>query len=65
MSPFERDGTRGRTRTVTLLRAADFESAVSTDFTTLALSILRANKNNYLALSGGNYTFAKDNGKPF
>jgi len=27
-SPFNRDGTRGRTRTVTLLRAADFEKIV-------------------------------------
>lgn len=35
----ERDkvcGTRGRTRTDTLLRAGDFESPVSTNFTTLA-----------------------------
>lgn len=31
------DGTRGRTRTGTLLRAGDFESPVSTNFTTLAL----------------------------
>ena len=30
-------GTRGRTRTGTLLRARDFESRVSTNFTTLAL----------------------------
>ena len=30
------DGTRGRTRTDTLLRARDFESRVSTNFTTLA-----------------------------
>ena len=30
-------GTRGRTRTGTLLRAGDFESPVSTNFTTLAL----------------------------
>ncbi len=30
------DGTRGRTRTGTLLRARDFESRVSTNFTTLA-----------------------------
>ena len=29
-------GTRGRTRTGTLLRAGDFESPVSTNFTTLA-----------------------------
>lgn len=29
-------GTRGRTRTDTLLRAGDFESPVSTNFTTLA-----------------------------
>ena len=31
------NGTRGRTRTGTLLRAGDFESPVSTNFTTLAL----------------------------
>ncbi len=30
-------GTRGRTRTGTLLRAGDFESPVYTNFTTLAL----------------------------
>ncbi len=30
-------GTRGRTRTGTLLRAGDFESPVSTNFTTLAM----------------------------
>jgi hypothetical protein len=30
------DGTRGRIRTGTLLRAGDFESPVSTNFTTLA-----------------------------
>ena len=29
-------GTRGRTRTGTLLRAGDFESPVYTNFTTLA-----------------------------
>lgn len=34
---FEKHGTRGRTRTGTLLRAGDFESPVSTNFTTLAL----------------------------
>lgn len=32
----KKDGTRGRTRTGTLLRAGDFESPVSTNFTTLA-----------------------------
>ena len=31
------DGTRGRTRTGTLFTAVDFESTVSTNFTTLAL----------------------------
>ena len=31
-------GTRGRTRTGTLLRATDFESVVSTNFTTLAMA---------------------------
>ncbi len=31
------NGTRGRTRTGTLLRASDFESDVSTNFTTLAI----------------------------
>ena len=33
------DGTSGRTRTDTLLRATDFESVVSTNFTTLACRI--------------------------
>lgn len=32
-------GTSGRTRTDTLLRAMDFESIVSTNFTTLALCV--------------------------
>ena len=35
-------GTSGRTRTGTLLRAGDFESPVSTNFTTLALHLSRA-----------------------
>jgi hypothetical protein len=34
----QRNGTGGRTRTGTLLRASDFESDVSTNFTTPALS---------------------------
>jgi hypothetical protein len=32
-------GTRGRTRTGTLFLATDFESVVSTNFTTLALRV--------------------------
>ena len=46
-------GTRGRTRTGTLLRAGDFESPVSTNFTTLAylrcLAVFLTNR--YLALA--------------
>ena len=34
------DGTSGRTRTDTLLKATDFESVVSTNFTTLAYGAL-------------------------
>ncbi len=34
-------GTSGRTRTGTLLRATDFESVVSTNFTTLAIIFLK------------------------
>ena len=37
-------GTRGRTRTGTLLRAGDFESPVSTNFTTLALKCLTCDR---------------------
>ena len=33
------NGTSGRTRTDTLLRATDFESVVSTNFTTLACMV--------------------------
>ena len=34
-----KNGTSGRTRTATPVKAMDFESIVSTNFTTLALSI--------------------------
>jgi hypothetical protein len=34
------DGTSGRTRTATPVKAMDFESIVSTNFTTLALRLL-------------------------
>ena len=37
---YQYNGTRGRTRTGTLLLAGDFESPVSTNFTTLALRVV-------------------------
>jgi hypothetical protein len=41
-------GTEGRTRTVTLLRAGDFESPVSTNSTTPARKMQAAEYSNYL-----------------
>ena len=38
------NGTRGRTRTGTLLRAGDFESPVSTNFTTLVAPVNPRNR---------------------
>ncbi len=59
-----RDGTRGRTRTVTLLRAGDFESPVSTNFTTLA-HIFNSFPEKLSSENGANYTVALRNRKCF
>jgi hypothetical protein len=49
-------GTGGRTRTGTLLRASDFESDVSTNFTTPALRVADRRRNSTIRQNARDYS---------